>query len=293
MKTLCITRCSNLLLLLLLLTTHLCAQDYLFLKGEQKGIQVKVVEIGLDEIKYRPFGDTAGPVLSFARYQVDRIVLNDGKMYEFKGETQMGAAIDYSNQAKNAIKVNPFSPINGHLAFSFEHSLAPGKSYELGLSFIGLGMTYPDLYDVPPKPVGTTMRLGFKFINQPDFYVKGMRYFHLLNGGYIKPEITVSMYEITRSTVEQSYFSTKPVSTERRSVVATALLINLGKQWVVSDAVVFDTYIGFGAGYCNYSDEDYTPEVFHYGFTVLPVVPLAFTAGFRLGILLKDNKLKK
>ncbi len=281
--------------LVLLGCSNLFAQDRIYLKGMKQPQMVKVIEIGLDEIKYKPYDDTLSPVLVYSRLQVDKVVLKNGSVYEFKQSNPMGIAADYEGQRKNIIKINPFSPVYGHTAFSFEHCTAPGRSFELGLSFVGLGATYSSMYYVDPKPAGTTVRFGYKFINSPNYSTRGMRQTHILKGAYIKPEITLSVYQITRESNDNPYYSYRFSKTERRDVIAGAFLMNFGYQWVVGESVAFDMYLGFGAGFCNYNENNSgygQPEIFHYGFTVLPIIPGAFTAGFRMGYLLKEKKDK-
>lgn len=276
--------------LVLVGNTELFAQDRIYLKGMRQPQNVKVVEIGLDEIKYKPAEDSTSPVLVYSRLQVDRVVLSNGSVFEFKNNNPDGIETDYANQRKTAIKINPFSPLYGHTAFSLEHCTKPGRSYELGLSFIGLGKSYSEFYDVAPKPAGTTLRFGYKMINTPNYYSRGMRQSHILKGGYLKPELALSFYQITRSTYDYQYYSSRLPDTERRDVIAGAFLMNFGYQWVVSDCVSFDTYLGFGVGFCNYNtggNRQGDPEFVHYGYMVIPLFPLALTGGFRMGYLLK------
>ncbi|MDZ7613836.1 MAG: hypothetical protein U5K51_09125 [Flavobacteriaceae bacterium] len=49
---------------------------------------------------------------------------------------------------------------------------------------------------------GVFFKFGYKLIRTPDYYLKGMKYAHILKGSYIKPEIALSSfsYETGRST---------------------------------------------------------------------------------------------
>src|SRR6478609_5538205 len=90
--------------LVLLGGSNLFAQDRIYLRGMKQPQMVKVIEIGLDEIKYKPYDDTLSPVLVYSRLQVDRLVLSNGSVFEFKQTNEMGIEADYAGQRKNIIK---------------------------------------------------------------------------------------------------------------------------------------------------------------------------------------------
>src|SRR4051812_15928231 len=101
------------------------AQDQLFLRNVKDPIKVKVYEIGLDEIKYKPWGDTVIPVLVLPRASVRMLVLSNGSVYEFS-ENPMFEAVNYADQHNNALKFSFLSPLYGNMAFSYERSIKPG-----------------------------------------------------------------------------------------------------------------------------------------------------------------------
>jgi hypothetical protein len=156
------------------------------------------------------------------------------------------------------------SPLTGVTAFSYERALKPGRSMEFTLSLIGLGFNNPE------DAVGLGLKAGYKFIRSPDHYIRGMRYAHVLKGGYVKPEIAFARYNL-RSKDEE--------------VIKAALMVNLGKQWVFSDVFLVDLYIGAGYGMTTSRIED--PEYPHDFVVVDSEFPLALDAGFRLGFLIK------
>jgi len=64
----------------------------------------------------------------------------------------------------------------------------------------------------------------------------------------------------------------------------------MGWQWIIGDVFLLNMYGGFGYGFDNVSSSDYgnyydnydEPQ-YHYGFTVGGQIPLAFTAGLKIG----------
>ena len=178
--------------------------------------------------------------------------------------TEMNSADLFLVQRRNALKMAIMSPLTGTTTFSYERALKPGRSIEFTISLIGLGFNNPE------DAAGIGLKAGYKFIRSPDHYLSGMRYAHILKGGYVKPEFSFARYNL-RSKYEE--------------VIKAALMVNLGKQWVFSDVFLVDLYFGVGYGMTSSRIED--PE-FPYDFGVVdPQCPLALDAGFRLGFLIK------
>jgi hypothetical protein len=256
-------------LLMLLAVKTITAQDRI-VGRDGNIIECKVAEIGSEEIKYIQI--EYGPDLQFGilKSKVDKIIFADGRELiidhlEFARETtELNSADLFLVQRRNAIKMAFFSPLTGVTAFSYERAIKPGRSIEFTLSLIGLGFNNPE------DAVGLGLKAGYKFIRSPDHFIRGMRYAHVLKGGYVKPELSFARYNL-RSKYEE--------------VIKAALMINLGKQWVFSDVFLVDLYIGAGYGMTTSSIED--PEYPHDFVVVDPEFPLALDAGFRLGFLIK------
>lgn len=263
------------------------AQDLMYLKNTKSPIQVKIHEIGLDEVKYKPWGDTLMPVLVIPRISVSKLVLENGSVFEFKNEGMTDPA-NYTDQHNNAIKFSFLSPLYENISFSYERSIKPGRSFEVGLGIIGPGV------DFGSDPRGMYLRLGYKFITAPDFYLRGMKYAHILKGGYIKPEIAFGGYGIDRYIYSPYSYYGSSTSTYRRNVTFGGVLVNFGKQWVMDDVFVFDMYFGIGYGFTKYDKEsnsrynyyDDQPEVYQYAFLGgIKEFPIALTAGLKMGFL--------
>lgn len=256
-------------LLMLISVPIIHAQDRI-IKRDGNIIECKVEEIGSEEIKY--ILPEYGPDLQFGikKSKVDKIIFANGReMFidhlEYARETtEMNSADLFLVQRRNAVKMAFLSPLTGTSSFSYERALKPGRSMEFTLSLIGLGFNNPE------DAAGIGLKAGYKFIRSPDHFIRGMRYAHLLKGGYVKPEFSFARYDLR---------------TKHEEVIKAALMVNLGKQWVFSDVFLVDLYFGVGYGMTTARIED--PEYPHDFVVVDPDFPLALDAGFRLGFLIR------
>jgi len=246
------------------------AQDKIHKKNSEI-IDCKVKEIGIDEIKYTLPEYPPDVLFNIDKDKVLKIVFKDGEELFFQNE--MTNPENYMDNKKNAVKIDFLSPLTGNTTFAYERSLKPGRSIEATLGIIGLGID-PNDYD----PAGVFLKFGPKFIKSPDFYLRGMKYAHILKGGYIKPELSFGYY--SRYFESYDYEGNR----ERDDVFTAAILLNLGKQWVIDNFFLFDFYFGVGYGFdSNDRDSEY-----HYGHvSVAEDVPLSFAAGLKIGILVK------
>jgi hypothetical protein len=260
---------------LLLFNQLITAQDKIYkLNGEV--IECKVVEIASDQIKYSVPDFGPDVLIGIKKSEVDKILFGSGKEMtidhaeETKETMEMNSDLLFKVQKKNDIKMEFLAPLNSVLAFTYEHCIKPGRSWEATIGFVGIGFENPD------DAQGIALKGGYKFMKSPDFYMQGMRYAHILKGGYVRPELLFASYKGTR----HSFFQ-EPEDYNR---VKFAALINLGKQFVFSDVFLLDLYFGLGYGYTNAKDFGGYPYVFA---VTSRDVPLALSYGFRIGFLFK------
>lgn len=259
----------TLLLTLLVFAFIAKAQDQMLMR-DGKTLEVKIIELGVDDIKYKIWPATLDkPVLAVDKVKVAKVILETGEVYEFSADNFTDADM-YIGQKKNAAKINFLSPLNGSLWLGYERSLKPGQSFEIELGIIGAG------FDVAEQnPLGFGIKAGYKFIKTPDFYMKGMRYSHILKGGYIKPELIITNYSVDANVYDPNTWESK---VERVNTTGGAVMINLGKQWIYSDAFLLDLFFGIGYGFSSQAD------VNQYGFVGgNSNVPIAFSAGMKIG----------
>jgi len=264
-----------LLVILLFSSFQLSGQDRI-IKTDRDTIVCKVKEISTDEVKYILPETSMDILFGIDKNDIIKIILENGKELTFSHS--LYGEKTYENQKKKAIKVNFLAPLTGNTTISYEQLIRPSRSWEVSLGIIGLG---DDINDEDPR--GVFVKFGMKFIKSPDFYLKGLRYAHVLKGTYVKPELAFSAYSYDRWLYSGYGFSS---DTNRDTNWVVALNIIVGKQYVFNDIFLLDMY--FGLGYGIGEDNKYNDPGYHYGFSGANYdTPLTITAGLKIGILLK------
>ena len=282
-----------LLFLISLFTTQLFSQDKIYkLKGTV--INAKVIEIGTDEIKYKLFENPDGPVYVVDKSTLNRIEFANGKVEKYTSSFKDPQ--NYDGQLTKAIKFNFLSPLLGYAQFSFEKSVSPLKSYELGLGIIGAGKNYQiDNYYVngqyqPYKrnAFGVFVDAGYKFNKLPNFFSKGTRMTHVMQGTYIKPTATLGFYKDNAL----SYKTGNPVIENRHNIFG-AIVLNFGRQWVFGEKFLVDLYYGVGYAFDNTKNDNsnnyYSDNLYNH-FVIQKAgsgANLGFSGGVKIGLLIK------
>ena len=258
----------------------------LSLKGQDKiytrngaVIPAKVEEIGLNEVKYYEW-QKDGPLLSLAVDVLVKVELENGRVIEFKDP--LTDPESDADQKKSALKLNFLSPLFESLNFSFERSIRPGRSFETELGLIGVGFN-TDEFD---NSSGIHLAAGYKFLRTPDFYSERMKYSHILKGGYVKPQVLLSIYN-------NEYYTTYISGGQQwveDDVVSGAFVINLGKQVVYDNTFLIDYSFGVGYGFTSQDyddfDEYYNWRPNQYGFFLAGEdVPLVLKFNLKIGLL--------
>ncbi len=250
------------------------AQDKIYKKNKEV-IECTIKEVGSEDIKYHTSDVPEDVLLSISIDKIVRIEFSNGKKMIF--QDNFSDPENYADQRKNAIKINFLEPLNGSTSFTLERSLKPGRSIEGSIGIIGLGWDSNNY-----NGAGAYVGFGIKFLSKPDYYLRKMRYAHILKGFYVKPEVLISSYKVLP--FEYGYYGLpgSPVtsSEDKVSVTTAVFLINVGKQWVFDDAFLLELFGGVGYGVKSRDD------VKQYSIFVGDEVPLAGRVGFRIGFLL-------
>ncbi len=275
---------TSLLLLpiLVLLSIQTFAQD-IILKKNDVMIKCKIKEVGLDEIKYLLPEYSSDVVFAIDKDNVSKIIFENGEEMVFQKE--MSNPANYEDNRKNALKVEFLSPLVGSTTFSWEHSLKPGRSWEATLGIAGMG------FNTYENAAGVFTKFGYKFIKSPDFYLRGLKYAHLLKGAYVKPELALGLvsqdvyrWHEVYDPYSQYWYSTTYES--RETVFAGAVLVVLGKQWIFDNIFAVDLHCGLGYGF--YSSGNDISTGYHSGFVTGDTdFPIALSGGFKIGMLIK------
>jgi len=280
--------------LISIFAAQLFAQDKIYkLKGTV--IKAKVIEIGTDEIKYKLFDNPDGPIYVVDKSTLNRIEFANGTVEKYK--LNFKDPENYEGQLSKAVKINFLAPLLGYSQFSFEKSVSPLKSYELGLGIIGAGKNYQiDDYYIngqyqPYKrnAFGGFVEAGYKFNKLPNFFNKGARMSHIMQGSYIKPTATLGFYNDNAV----NYKTGNPVL-EKRNNIFGAIILNFGRQWVFGEKFLIDVYYGLGYAFDNVKD-DYNGSYYYsdniYNHFVIqkagPGANLGLSGGIKAGLLIK------
>jgi hypothetical protein len=278
------------------------AQDKIYKKGGEV-LEVKITEIGVDEIKYKLFNDKDGPSYTVEKDRILRIVYQNGRIETFT--SSFNDVELYTDQKKQALKINFLSPLLGFTALSYERSVKPGRSYEATLGIIGLGKRQEIGFDydnttqtseaIYRGQAGAYISAGYKFIKLPDFTSRGSKFSHVMQGTYIKPEVMFGVFSARQLSYTFSNTGGSE-STDRRTTVFGGAIVNLGKQWIFSDIFLLDLYAGVGYDINNDKDivttnngETTTIQYngYHYGMaSTSGGSGIGLTGGLRIGVLI-------
>lgn len=249
------------------------AQDKIYKKNKEV-IDCKIARVGTNQIEYTQPNYNAGVVFTIDKSRVAKIIFESGSTIDLVEEYRTPE--DYSSQKKNIIKFDFFSPLSGNLTLGYEHSLGIQKSVETSVGFIGIGAN-----SYRESPRGVFFRIGYKMIRSPEVYFNADHYSHILKGFYVRPDIMLSYF-----TSMENRNITSPVpggdilQKIRTDNVSGALLINIGKQWIMEDNFSMSWYIGFGYGFSSDAGYFYSHSIpFGNEF------PIALSAGLSFGIL--------
>jgi hypothetical protein len=256
--------------LLLLIAIGCCqilfSQDKIYRKNGQV-VNCKIIEIGTETVKYKPSDNPTGPDYTIDKDRIKKIVFESGKEETFTVNIKDPEL--YSDQLRQAIKINFLSPLMGYTQFNYEKVTKVGQGYELSVGIIGLGKnqlldygysyTTGNLQTTRKSPFGIFAGAGYKFNKLPDFLFNSTRFTHIMQGVYAKPMLYIGHYAENRVLYKGT---TNPYELERQNITFGSLTIDFGKQWVFGERFLIDTYWGLGYGFDNkkgdglYSSDD-------------------------------------
>jgi len=269
------THTSITLACLLLMLCHTSFTQDLIIKTNGDTIKCHISEVLDDEVKYI-LKDVRDDILfGIDKNKLNQIILEDSTILPIFNS--LTSANNYKEQHRHIIKSKLLAPLFNSFNLTFEKSIRPGRSWEATVGIIGVGI---DIFDRNEK--GAFVKFGYKFLKDPDYYMKGMRYSHLLKGTYIRPEIAFTSYRAT----DEIYYdlgSNTNYTEHRRQHSLGAVLLNMGKQWVIDDAFVVDWFVGVGYSFGDNPGEGGSHKAFIGGNEEFPI---ALSSGLRIGFTL-------
>lgn len=266
------------------------AQDKIY-KKKGEVLKVKILEVGLDEVKYRMYADSTGPIYVIDKESIQKVELESGKVETYK--TGLNDPELYADQRKHALKVGFLSPLSGYLPITYEKSLGLGKAAEFTLGIIGAGknqvlyssfLVNGNYEEIKRDQFGVHFAAGYKFNKLPTYFNRGVRMSHMMQGFYVRPTFNMGFYKDNALAVKNN---TQVI--DKRNVVFGALTIDIGQQWVFSDRFVLDLYVGFGYAFDNVDQQqwyDYAQD--HFPIKLVGETDgLGLCSGLKVGWLIK------
>lgn len=289
----CMKKISLLSIVFLFMSTALFAQDKIY-KKHGPVINAKVIEIGPDEIKYKLTNSPDGPIYVVDKSTLKMIEYADGRVEKY--QISYKDPSNYEGQLTKAIKLNFFAPLLGYMEFGFEKSISPLKGYEVNFGIIGLGKNtvsgsyYSNGTYFPYKrnAFGFFADGGYKFKKLPNFFNRGTRMTHIMQGSYVKPTVTFGYY----SDHALNYKDYSNPVVEKRNNVFGALTLNFGNQWVFGDKFLIDGFWGVGYAFDNRKGgfDYYSGDNLYNHFIIQTGAgagSVGFTFGLKIGMLIK------
>jgi hypothetical protein len=210
------------------------AQD-IIVKRNHDSLKVKVTEVNIDEIKYHFYNEPNGAAYSIDKAEVALIRFESGRIEAF--EVNFLAPLATNLQTKRALKMNLIAPVLGYTKITYEQVLKPGQSIEITGNIIGLGI------ERTGKPRGFGLTAAYKFIKTPNYYTRGLKVTHQLQGAYVAPTLQFgSFYESN-----YRYFNSGS-EYERPNTTYVAGMLFLGHQSVFGNHFLVDINAGVGVG---------------------------------------------
>lgn len=245
--------------LLLSMAQVALAQDKIYTTTQKAPIEGEVMEVNVNEIKYKPTGRPF-PVTTVEKQDVLKIVYANGEV--FMVNNPMKDFTLYNGQHKWNAKIDVLSPLLGYTNLFLEHSIRPGRSVEYQLNLIGLGKdqnlwyaTYSSssyVENMTFKARGIGLGIGTKFLRLPDYVNGQVRLRHILQGSYVKPAISASYY--SRNFVATDAFGYATL--KRKPVFAITPNLTFGKQFILDNAISLELYGSVGYSFDNVRSQE-------------------------------------
>jgi len=206
------------------------AQDIIIKKDGDK-VKAKIVEINDTQIKYYEFRDINNLLFTLDRALIKEIKFESGTKY--KEERPGISEVYYAEDNIHNVKLNFLAIGGGDLILTFERAIDAGSSWEATFKLYGLGdgAGSQDQSGVGLN-VGYKLKFGNLFKNSNEYRPK-----HILHGGYFRPILGFS------SSTSKFDFGRNNTREEKDSYAHFG--VDLGKQWILRNAVSIDLYLGF------------------------------------------------
>lgn len=206
------------------------AQDIITMKSGET-MEVKITELDENKIKYYEYQDEDQLIFTVERALIKEIQFGFGKKHVEVAPTNSNPHY-FTGDRRNALKVNFSSIGNNSTILTYERSMKPEYSLETSVKIVGLGIG-------EGRFSGVALDFGPKF-KMKSILRKSNEYRprHLLHGGYFKPTVGINFLQ------QKNYiFNSNENDVYSKNFVN--LGIDFGKQWIISNVIAVDAFIGF------------------------------------------------
>lgn len=244
------------------------AQD-IIIKVNDDSLNVKIVQITFDKIRYRFHGMKTGNIMEIPKNQVKKIIYENGSSL-----TIVYNLFDVNpdlliKDRSRSWKIDLVSPVFNHFTIGYEQKLKLGMNLEIKASYIGWRLN-----KTIDQTDGFFVKAGIKFLKNSSTIRKGLKYMNPMKGSYLKPEITAGRY----TSIEKE-----------RKINFTNIAVNclFGQQYIIGNVICLDLFGGAGVGYqYNSRGPSNREDDFSYCFSHIffgKKLPITLTGGFMIG----------
>lgn len=273
------------LLFAALMISSLASYSQDIIRTKSDTIRAKVVEIGIDEIKYKDYNNLEGPVIVIAKNHVYEITYENGIKFLVSPDPYDASPAVNVRKKTHAIKFEFFSPLTNKIAFAYETMLKVGTNLEFKAGVIG-----PGTGQNSQNASGLFIKAGVKFLTSPTYVRNGVKYAHGLKGFYIKPELIYNTY--TKDEYINYYIYPYTLQTQKVRYTNGAVNIVFGMQHILGNIVTLDYYLGTGYGYhtSNINLQNVYEDIDQAGYAYTHLYlgnnfPLIISGGMTIGVL--------
>lgn len=268
------------------------AQDIIHLRNGDV-LEVKVVEIGLNDITYTEL-NAPDLQITLTQSRIEEIIMENGNRYAFETDPLSIQTVDFSQQRNEALKIGFLTPVSGSFRVEYDRNITPGQNLFASVNFIGVGFDFEDV-----NPAGLGASCGYKFMTSPEYYLENQKRAHIMMGSYVMIEAMLSSFG---RDYDYGYYDDNSMyqkGTGRAVNTGGALILSYGKQYVMGNRFVMDLSAGIGYSHVSQSfrsvpdrakegiDPDDIIKGQMYNFLhISNEVPICFKTRLSIGLLL-------
>jgi len=151
----------------------------------------------------------------------------------------------------NFIYFGILSAVNQHISAEYDRQMNDDVMLCGQIGIINSGFSEQsnntDIYAATTTVSGGYLEAGVKLFFNPDYTRDGSHGYYAVEGIYIKPQIAISIFSNTTTTISSYYSYPSQTTTTQYSYTGAALLLNIGGQWIIAHSLAIDLYAGGGS----------------------------------------------